>query len=374
MKIVVVVSDPVSGLLQYSVDLALCFQALGHDVTVLSWTTKGQNPDLFDRIKSSLMNYVVDDSLRYSFGIKALLHGLRAERDKEFAPADLLVTFGPLTTWQVRRYRKKNTVSLAMIAAMGHDRSSWWKPLLGAAILNRCATHVGALCHLEIERLTSLGVNAQKIVLIHDWVDENRLIYQTSRLSSVAEVFAKLSLPPNRKTITCLASFQPRKRQDLLISAFAKVAMRWQSYDLILAGSGAERSNCEKLVAQYGLAERVHFLGQLANDDAMSLLSVTDIVVHCSNAETFGYSMIEPLFFQKPTIVTNVGIAWEMNKADVAEIVPPDDLDALVLALDKVMTGGDVIAQRCARSRQFVIDSFEVNKIANQMLALKVSN
>ena len=82
--------------------------------------------------------------------------------------------------------------------------------------------------------------------------------------------------------------------------------------------------------------------------------------------------MVEPLYLQKPTIVTNVGIAWEMEHADVAEVVPPDDLAALEEALSKVMQGGAQIEQRLARSRQFVIDNFEVNKIAQQILSLKV--
>jgi len=371
MKIAIVVSDPVSGLLQYPVDLALCFLALGHDVTVLSWTTKGQNPDLYERIKASSLNYVVEGSLRYPFSAKAVLHGLVAKPAPDFELADILLTFGPLTSWQIRRYGKKNAISLAMIAAMGHDRTSWWKPLLGAALLNQYTTHVGALCHLEIDRLKRLGVKHNKIVLVHNWIDFERLAYQTKRIVSVDVVFDKLALPKQKKLIACLASFQPRKRQDLLINAFAKVADRWPDYDLALAGGGAERLPCENLAASLGLTGRVHFVGQLANDDAISLLSVANIVVHCSNAETFGYSMVEPLYLQKPTIVTKVGVAWEMQNADVAEVVPPDDLDALIAALDKVIRGGDIIDQRTAKSRQFVIDNFEVKKIAQQILSLR---
>lgn len=373
MRIVVVVSDPVSGLLQYPVDLALCLQAHGHEVTVLSWTTKGQNPDLYERIKNSSMKYLVESSLQYAFSSKALFHGVQAKPEHTFELADMLVTFGPLAAWQVRRYGKKNAVSLAMIEAMGHDNSSWWKPLLGAVLLNRYTTHVGALCHLEFERLKRLGVKQNKIVLVHNWIDLERLSYQTQRVASSASVFDKLDLPKDKKSIACLASFQPRKRQDLLIQAFAKLSGQWPGYDLVLAGNGAQRLACEQLASQLGVAERVHFVGHLANDDAMSLLSVADIVVHCSNAETFGYSMVEPLFLQKPTIVARVGIAWEMEQADVAEVVTPDDLDALVIALAKVLNGGVVIEQRIAKSRQFVIDNFEVNQIAQQILRLGAS-
>ena len=376
MKIVIVVSDPTSGLLQYPVDLALCFEALGHEVVVLSWTTKGQNPDLYDRIISSGLTYITEPSLEYSFGLNAFRQGLFSKAAPSFKPADLLLTFGPLTAWQARHYLKKGGVSLSMIAAMGHDRTSWWKPLLGAKLLNFYTTHVGALCYLEIERLSRLGVNSKKIVLIHNWIDLDRLSYQSKRLLSESkdDVFQKIGLRTSRKIISCVASFQPRKRQDMLVNAFSKLSKQYSDYDLVLAGGGAERKTCEQLVTALGLKDRVHFVGQLANDDAMSLLSVSDIVVHCSNAETFGYSMVEPLYLEKPTLVTKVGIAWEMQKAAVAEVVPADDLEALTAGLDKVLAGGNLIQQRVKESRKFVVDNFEVNKIARQILSLSTTS
>ena len=372
MKIVVVVSDPTSGLLQYPIDLAMCFQAQGHDVVVLSWTTKGQNPDLHARLIASPVQLVMEPSLTYPFSPKALLAGLGAKPTAEVGQADLLLTFGPLTAWQTRRYVKKGGISLSMIAAMGHDRTSWWKPRLGAALLNRYTTHVGALCHLEIDRLSSLGVKKSKIILVHNWIDLNRMSYQTQQIDNAANsLLSKLGIAhKGKKFIACLASFQPRKRQDLLIKAFASLAPKHLEYDLILAGSGAELAACQALADDLGLKERVHFVGRLVNDDAMRLLVASNIVVHCSNAETFGYSMVEPLFLEKATLVTKVGIGWEMQNADVAEVVAPDDLVALTAGLERLVNDGPVVAQRISRAKRFVVDNFEANKIATQIVDL----
>jgi glycosyltransferase involved in cell wall biosynthesis len=271
MKIVVVASDPTSGLLQYPVDLALCFEAQGHEVVVLSWTIKGQNPDLHQRILASRIQFLLEPSLTHSFGKQALLTGLFAKPAKGFKPADLLLTFGPLSAWQARSYLKKGGISLSMIAAMGHDRTSRWKPVLGAMLLNSYTTHVGALCHLEIDRLTKLGVRPEKIILVHNWIDLNRLAHQAQRLnaSTADEFLLRLGLKGvNKKLIACLASFQPRKRQDLLIRAYAALADQYTEYDLVLAGGGAEQTVCKNLASELGLEHKIHFVGLLVNDDA----------------------------------------------------------------------------------------------------------
>ena len=376
MKVAIVVSDPTSGLLQYPVDLALCFEELGHEVVVLSWTTKGQNPDLHQRILASRIQFLVEPSLAHSFGKQGLLTGFFAKASNRFKRADLLLTFGPLSAWQARSYLKRGGVSLSMIAAMGHDRTSRWKPVLGAMLLNSYTTHVGALCHLEIDRLTRLGVKPNKIVLVHNWIDLNRLAHQAKRLSeSTADQFLhRLGLKgANKKFIACLASFQPRKRQDLLIKAYAALADRYTEYDLVLAGGGTEKISCEKLALELGVEHRIHFVGLLVNDDAIALLAASDIVVHCSNAETFGYSMVEPLYLEKATLVTKVGIAWEIQNADVAEVVAPDNLSELTVGLEKLLRGGPEIQRRIKKARQFVIDNFEVSKIAKQILQLSVN-
>jgi len=45
-------------------------------------------------------------------------------------------------------------------------------------------------------------------------------------------------------------------------------------------------------------------------------------------------------------------------------------LDALIAGLDKVLAGGHLIEQRVKKSRKFVVENFEVNKIAKQILSL----
>jgi glycosyltransferase involved in cell wall biosynthesis len=372
MNVTVVVSDPTSGLLQYPVDLALCFAGMGHKVQVLSWKTSGQNPDLYQRIQASGVTYQHEASLKYPLGFQALVHGLLAGTSATEHLADLLISFGPLSAWQARGYCQRDGVSLAMIEAMGHDSSSEWKPWLGAQLLNRFTTHVGALCHLERERLSRFGVAPNKIVLIHNWLDLKRLAYQAECASTMSRIdfLNRLNIRSDRKLLSCLASFQPRKRQAMLIRAFAKLVDIFPDYDLLLAGGGAELDACKQLVAELGVVDRVRFLGHLVNDDAMALVSFSDAVAHCSTAETFGYSMVEPLYFEKPTLVTDIAIGYEMKQADVAEVVASDDEQALLTGLKNLMSDGELIKGRVARSRQFVIDNFEVNKIAKQMLGL----
>ena len=75
-----------------------------------------------------------------------------------------------------------------------------------------------------------------------------------------------------------------------------------------------------------------------------------------------------PLLLEKPTIVTRVGIGWELEQADVAEVVVPDDADAFTTGLRRVLEMGPQIRARLPKGKSFVIENFDVHRISKQIL------
>ena len=376
MRIAIVVSDPASGILFYPVYTAVAVKELGHDVTAISWTSQVmQAGDLERHLSLNGIKIHMLPILRKSGSLSSILGSAVRRYDKvkcrQHNDFDIIISTGPYVTWQLCNHLQHDSHFVTIVNAMGSGRKGFWKPRVGAFMLNRYSNTVVALCHLEQHRLETLGVKSYKIRVIFNPMSNDSILAKAERFLEMgkAAFLSKLNLDPERKSIVCLASLLPHKRQDVLIQAFAKLACNYPEYDVVLAGEGSELPSCAKLAHALGIRSRVHFVGRLDNHQAIGLLACADVAANCSNADTFGYSMVEPLLLKKPTIVTRVGIGWELEQADVAEVVPPDDETAFTEGLKRVLQGSSKIEERLSRGKAFVIENFDVHKIARQLIA-----
>jgi len=260
-----------------------------------------------------------------------------------------------------------------MVEGMGHDLDNVWVDRLGALLLNLCCDRVAALCHLERRRLSRAGVRAGKLTVIHNPVDWEAVLAM-ARLDDLSDrpaVLSRYGLNSTRRHLICAASFQPRKRQDLLLRAFACVSNDFGDWDLVFCGTGSTLAEGQDLSRRLGLESRTHFLGALSNQNTMELAARTDAVAHLSCIDTFGYSMVEPLLLAKPALVTRVGIGYELEQADVATVIEPDNLEAAVTGLRKILQSDPQVLDRVRRAPAFVRERFDVNKIAQALLDLR---
>jgi len=351
--------------------LALSLATVTKDVKVIAFSSgrEGQAPGLYEQLVQGRVDVMEVPALRWPAGLAGLL--IPRPRKSWQSELDGLITFGPFQLLQLGHLVRRGGTRVVLVEAMGHDGARV-KAIVGARVLNRFATAVVTLCHLERLRMVALGVDAGKLHVVFNPID-TAWIEETARriLSGGRGTFLqRLGLDPSRRLIVCAASLLPRKRQDIAIRAFARLAAACPEWLLVLAGSGPEETRLRALARDLGVHERVVFLGQLVIADVVGLISCADVIVHCSNAETFGYSMIEPLLLRKPTLVTRVGIGWELERADLAEVVPPDDEDAFRLGLMRILQGGSRVYERLARARAFVLQNCQVNRVARDLAVL----
>jgi glycosyltransferase involved in cell wall biosynthesis len=98
-----------------------------------------------------------------------------------------------------------------------------------------------------------------------------------------------------------VAGFREQKDQPTLIKALSHLPVK---YKLLLVGDGVLQLDCEKLVQELQLSERVLFLG--LRDDVPQLLKTVDIVVLSSHYEGLSLSSIEGMASGKPFVASNV--------------------------------------------------------------------
>jgi rhamnosyl/mannosyltransferase len=126
-----------------------------------------------------------------------------------------------------------------------------------------------------------------------------------------------------------------------LIDALPTVRAR-----LLVAGSGPEHTRLAAQAAQRGVADRVHFLGDVADADLPALYHAADVFVLPAHlrAEALGLAQIEALASGLPCVSTELGTgtSFANRHGETGLVVPPGDSPALAAAINTLLADPEV--------------------------------
>jgi glycosyltransferase involved in cell wall biosynthesis len=115
---------------------------------------------------------------------------------------------------------------------------------------------------------------------------------------------------------------------------------------LLIGGSGPERDRLAAQAAALGVADRVHFLGDVSDKDLPALFRAADIFVLPAHlrAEALGVAQIEALASGVPCISTELGTgtSYANRHGETGLVVPPGDPAALALAINALLADPDM--------------------------------
>lgn len=137
-------------------------------------------------------------------------------------------------------------------------------------------------------------------------------------------------------------------------------AMREVESPLVIVGHGPMENDLKSLAANYRVSDRVHFVGEVTDDDlavfyhACSMLALPSVY----RSEAYGLVQIEAHASGKPVISTRLGTGVEFVNSDgrTGLVVPPADPPALAKAINKLLADPEKrkdmgeFAQKRARS------------------------
>lgn len=147
--------------------------------------------------------------------------------------------------------------------------------------------------------------------------------------------------PPTRKTdpyvIGCIARMDRAKGVFYLLDAFALLAQKYPSVELVLAGEGNASVELARLVCSMGLQKRVRLLGHYQGDLNVLLCSF-DIYAFPSLWEGFPYSIIEAMQAGCAIVATDVGgIREALTDGKEGLLVAPESSAQLLEAMDRLL-------------------------------------
>jgi glycosyltransferase involved in cell wall biosynthesis len=156
---------------------------------------------------------------------------------------------------------------------------------------------------------------------------------------------------PPRRFLLYLGRIDPKKGCDLLVKAFATVAVAHPDLHLIMAGPDQKgwRKELQTIAAAGGVGDRVHWPGMLRGDPKWGAFAACDAFILPSHQENFGIAVAEALSCGRPVLISDqVNIAPEIE-ADGCGLVEPDTLEGTLRLLERWLALNAMQRDRMAR-------------------------
>jgi glycosyltransferase involved in cell wall biosynthesis len=171
--------------------------------------------------------------------------------------------------------------------------------------------------------------------------------------------------PPKEqiKTLFCAARLAPEKGLAFAIEALRILLAKGYDLELRLAGGGPSKAHLEALTSRLGLADRVHFLGFLTEDEVISELQTSDLFLLPSFIEGVPVAAMEAMAVGVPVIATNIAGTSELIEDEkIGILIRPSDSQALVDAVIRMIDDHGFRLRATELARRKVVDEFDIDK------------
>ena len=201
------------------------------------------------------------------------------------------------------------------------------------------------------------------VTVIHNGVDPERFCPEVQQ-AGVRERFA---IPAEATVAVSVGRLIGWKGLHVIIDCLPAIA----GLHFLVVGGGDERARLEKLAADRGVADRVHFAGEVAHRDLPGYLCAGDVFVQPSiGEEAFGISVVEAMSCGLPVLASNQGGLREIVlPGKTGQLLPVGDLSAWQVALMD-MSSAAVRRTFGAAARERVFAQFTWTGNAKQLLKL----
>lgn len=179
-----------------------------------------------------------------------------------------------------------------------------------------------------------------------------------------------LGIPHDAMLLASIGRLVPIKDHATLLQATARLIS--PSVHLLIVGDGELRESLERLSAQLGLAERVHFLGW--RSDLETILGATDVVISASRNEGTPVALIEAMAAGVPVVATAVGGVPDLVEHGVTGwLVPANDADALAGGVQHLIEAPELRARLVRVARPYALGRHSAVQLVRRIEQLYTS-
>ena len=213
----------------------------------------------------------------------------------------------------------------------------------------------------------ALQAHRHKVVVIPGGIDTARFIPTPQTRAAAGRL--RTSLAPTGPVILFIGRLVYYKGLHHLLRALQDVPAT-----LVLVGTGAEHDALVALAVELGVADRVHFVGEVSDDMMPLYLQASDVLVlpSCARTEAFGLVQLEAHASGIPTISTSLptGVAFVNEDGVTGQVVPPANSAKLAEALNLLLGNDDLRRRLGAQAQRRAVERFDIRRCARDVMDL----
>lgn len=201
------------------------------------------------------------------------------------------------------------------------------------------------------------GVNTDKFQSEHNWSEIEKIFGRKLVQEKVLMTSGRLA---RRKGVAWFVrNVMPKLSENVLY---------------IVAGDGADRENIEQAITENNLSERVKMIGYMGDPVRDMLFHTCDLFIQpnikvAGDMEGFGLSVIEAAFCGIPVIASRLeGLQDAIKDGQDGFLIEPEDAQGYVTKINELLSDDTARKAFGQQARQFVIDNFGWEKIAQKYL------
>ncbi len=235
----------------------------------------------------------------------------------------------------------------------------------------RAADRVIATDHSTRREVSALlGVDPARVVVIPNGVDidEARSYIDVNIQSDLAARWPLLAVPGTALKGISVGRLEANKGFEYLLRALsaAKDSLG-EDWTWIIVGDGSLRAALQQLASQLGLADHLHFAGQLSDPELHNLYEMRNLFAHPTLYEGSSLVTLEAMAHTLPVVASAVGgIPDKVIDGQTGFLVPPGEPAALA---DRISWMAGHPVERAAmgmRGAELAADNFSWDTIAAQ--------
>ena len=339
-------------------------RAGGIETFIIGLLERLSEHEIFVYTSSQSDSNVYDEEWRLKFGVAVIrdrskillptprvIHALRKLIRRESIEVIWFGAAAPLgiaASWlRIAQVRK--------IVALTHGHEVWWSKVPPFNFLMRAMgrdiDHFGYLGEFTARALAKV-ISRDKLIRIAPGID--------------TEHFHPIKNEKSAPTIISVGRLVHRKGQDRLIESLPLIKAVIPNVQLIFVGEGPHRNELDRLIAEYGVADHVKFLGRVAYRDLPQVLSMGDVFVMPSRSRLFGLEVeglgivyLEASSCGLPVIAGSSGGAPDaVIEGETGFVVDGNDLKAIADRAIRLLNDSELRSRLGGRGREWVVEEW----------------